>query len=111
MASVVIQLNESSPDKHRAVLRNIKNLMDEMPDLHVELVVHGEGIALVTHGSEMAEPVSQLIDRNVTVAVCKNTLKMKKIDETTLLPGMTFVDAGIAELVRRQMEGYAYVKP
>ncbi|MCL5116182.1 MAG: DsrE family protein [Firmicutes bacterium] len=111
MAGVVFQLNEGSAQKHRMVLRNIQNLLAEMPDLFVELVVHGEGLGIVlTSESTVAESLAVLSEKGVSVAVCRNSLKGKSLSEADLLPGMTVVNAGIARVVERQQEGFSYIK-
>lgn len=112
MAGVVFQLNESTPEKHQMVLRNIRNVKQEMPDLFVELVVHGAGLGLVLAShSTLAEEIAQLQSQGVRIAVCQNTMKGKNLTEADLLPGMTVVRAGIAEIIQRQQEGFSYVKP
>jgi len=42
--------------------------------------------------------------------VCENTLKQRKIDKSEILPEASFVPVGIAELVLKQEEGWAYIK-
>lgn len=110
---VVVHLDESSPEKHQEVLRNITNLLNDLgpEQTQVELVTHGPGIDLLLQGSSFAEQVRQLQDRGVVMAVCHNTLRGRSIPEERVLPGATVVPAGIGELVRRQREGWQYVRP
>ncbi|NMP21885.1 hypothetical protein HIJ39_05905 [Sulfobacillus sp. DSM 109850] len=94
------------------VLRNIVNLMHEMPDLFIELVVHGAGLSLaVATETTLKDEIADLQDKGVTIAVCQNTMQAQNLTASDLLPGMTMVRAGIAEIVRRQQEGFSYVKP
>lgn len=112
MAGAVIHLNDATPERHRTVLRNVRNLSEDMPSLAIEVVLHGDGVAVaVSHVSQVADIVLELQQRGVVVAVCQNTLRQQQIPESSLLPGMMLVPSGQGELVRRQLEGYAYVKP
>lgn len=110
---VVIHLDEASEEKHAAVLRNISHLREEMdPSLRIELVVHGPGITTVSlRGNPLSQALVDLMARGVVVAACENTLRQKDIDRVNLLEGVVTVPAGIAELVVRQQQGWAYVRP
>ncbi|PSR22552.1 MAG: hypothetical protein C7B45_06400 [Sulfobacillus acidophilus] len=112
MAGVVFHVNDAEPDRHKSVLRNVRNLLDDMPDLNIEVVLHGDGVVLaISETTSVAQDVLDLQQRGVVIAVCQNTLRQKQISESALLPGMTLVPSGQGELVRKQLEGYAYVKP
>ena len=43
-------------------------------------------------------------------AACENTMRKKKVTKEPLLPFVTTVDSGVAEVVRKQEEGWAYIK-
>ena len=108
----VFHLNESSPDKQRSALRNIQNLMAEMPDLPVELVVQGDAINMaVAKSSLLAEDIQELQQNGLLVTVCHNTMVAKKVHESDLLPDMTIVPSAVGRLVQRQHDGFSYIKP
>jgi intracellular sulfur oxidation DsrE/DsrF family protein len=109
---VVIHLDEGEPAKHEAVLRNIANLLDELgPGTAAELVVHGPGLDAVLDGAPHAAAVRDLLGKGVAVAACGNTMRQRSVPASRLIPGVRVVPAGIAELVRRQREGWSYVRP
>ena len=112
MSGVVVHLDEAEPDKHASVLRNIGNLLDELGDgTEIELVVHGPGLAAAITDSPHAARVRELLSRGVSVAACANTMREKHVSADALIEGVHVVPAGIAELVRKQREGWAYVRP
>lgn len=111
MAGVVFQINEESLEKQRGALRNLINLRAEMPDITVEVVVLGQGIGMVLREGPLANDVGALTQSGVRVAACRNTLRAMDIEDAALVPGVTCVPAGVAEIVRRQQEGYSYYKP
>lgn len=111
-AGVVVHLDEGGDDKHEAVLRNIAYLLDDLGgQLTVELVAQGPGIGVCLSDSPQADTVQALIGRGITVAACENTLRSKGIGIDRLAAGVVTVPAGIAELVRKQQLGWAYVRP
>lgn len=112
LAGVVVHLDESGDAKHQAVLRNVANLLDDLGEgTKVELVAHGAGIGLCLADSPQAEAVQGLIGRAVAVVACENTLRSQGIAPERLASGVLTVPAGIGELVRKQRQGWAYVRP
>jgi intracellular sulfur oxidation DsrE/DsrF family protein len=52
----------------------------------------------------------KLADAGVVFAACENTMKRKNLTKADLFDFATTVDAGVAEVVRRQEAGWSYVK-
>lgn len=109
---VVVHLDEADPAKHSAVLRNVSNLMDALgPDSDIELVIHGQAISILLPSSPHHETVRALQHRGLTVDACQNTLRSEHIDPEQIVADSVIVPSGIAHLVIRQREGWAYVRP
>lgn len=111
-SGAVIHLDEDGDAKHEAILRNIANLIEDLGgDLRIELVAHGPGISIALSEHSLVEHVRSLIDRGVVIVACENTLLIKNIDRSRLTQGVQTVPSGMGELVRKQQEGWAYVRP
>lgn len=109
---VLVHLDEASPEKHASVLLNISNLLNELDDeTQVELVVHGPGLLAVIAVAPHAAKLGELLTRGVTVAACANTMRGMNISIEALTDGVHIVPSGVAELVRRQRQGWAYLRP
>ncbi|NUU06964.1 DsrE family protein [Leifsonia sp. C5G2] len=109
---VVVHLDEADPAKHAAVLRNISNLIDALePGTEIELVVHGPAIGLLLPGNPHTETVQAMQLRGLTIDACQNTLRSEHIAPERLIPDAVIVPSGIAHLVVRQREGWAYLRP
>lgn len=109
---VLVHLDEAAPDKHASVLVNISNLLNELGDeTHVELVVHGPGLLAVIAVAPHSAKVGELLSRGVTVTACANTMRAMNISIDDLIDGVQVVPSGVAELVRRQRQGWAYLRP
>jgi intracellular sulfur oxidation DsrE/DsrF family protein len=110
---VVVHLDEADPARQRLVLANVTNLLADLGDElgPVELVVHGPGLDAVLVGSDLAAPLADLVSQGVVLAACANTLRARGLAESDLLEGVRLVPAGVGELVRRQRQGWAYLRP
>ena len=94
------------------MLRNIAHLLAELgEDTPVELVEHWPGTGRGLAGTPHATAVRELLDPGVAVAACGNTMRAQNVAADQLIAGVRVVPAGIAQLVRRQREGWAYVRP
>lgn len=107
-----MHVDEDDEDKHAAALRNVSNLLDDLgEETEVEVVAHSGGIGLCLSDSPQADTVQTLIGRGVVIAACQNTLRGRGVDHERLAQGVVTVAAGIGELVRKQRDGWSYVRP
>ena len=61
--------------------------------------------------SEWEQQINELLENGVVIAACQNALNAQKIIKEDLIDQITIVPAGVVELVIRQNEGFAYIKP
>ncbi len=106
---VIFHLNEE--DKTNEVLANIRNLRKDMEGVEIELLVNGMAVRDFVQDSNYEGRVETMVKDGNFVKVCSNSLKGLRIDEEELLEGVDIVPAGVSELVRKQEEGWAYIKP
>ena len=110
LPGVVVHAPEGDPPRGEAVVRNVAHLRPALDaSTALELVAHGPGLALLRREGALADAVGAL--DGVTLVACANTMARLGLEVTDLLPGVVVVPAGIAHLVRRQAEGWAYVRP
>jgi len=108
---IVFHLATSDTLAHKALAKQVANVLDYWKNAQIEVVVHNNGIGFMKKNeAKTAKEIEALKARGVTFAVCENTLKQRKIDKSEILPGAVFVPVGIAELVLKQEDGWAYIK-
>lgn len=108
---IVFHLATSDTLAHKALAKQVANVLDYWKNAQIEVVVHNNGIGFMKKNeAKTAKEIASLKARGVTFAVCENTLKQRKIDKSEILPEAVFVPVGIAELVLKQEEGWAYIK-
>lgn len=109
---VVMHLSEGPADKHRAVLRNALNLLPGLPaGTPVEVVVHGEALSLALPGAPAADALAEAQDADVTLVVCRNSMRSSHVTDDDLVPGAVVVPSGVGHLAARQFDGWAYLRP
>lgn len=112
MTGVVVQVAEGEAERHSAILRNVLNLTADLgATVPVEVVAHGPGVQLLTGESGLDAEVAQVIAAGVRLVACCNTLRAQELTAEDLLPGVGTVPSGVGHLARRQLEGWAYLRP
>jgi intracellular sulfur oxidation DsrE/DsrF family protein len=108
---VVFQLTTSDTAAYRALTRQIGNVLTHWPTAKIEVVVHNRGIGFMRKDQSVLEAeIQAFTDKGVVFAVCENTLKQQKLSKDQILPQAIFVPVGLAEIITRQEEGWAYIK-
>lgn len=111
---VVLELTESASGKAQIVLGNIHHLLTELgaEGAEIELVAHSDGIvALYRRRNAQTEAIDRLATQGVRFLACRTTMKSRGLTEEDILPVAQVVPSGITEVVRRQEEGWCYVRP
>jgi len=108
---VVLHIN--TPTKMTMLVNNVINLRHVLgKDADIRVVVNGPAVARFTTLSESRNQLDQILQQNASVAVCSYALKNKKISKELLYEGTQYLeDGGVANLVKLQQQGYAYIKP
>lgn len=110
---VVFQVSDSDPARWNLALNNVRNLQTELPDdeSDIEVVVYGPGIGMLKGDSAVAHRIADALKNGVKVVACENTMKSMKLTYADMLPAIGYVPAGVVEIVRKQQQGYSYVRP
>ena len=111
---VVYQLNTDDPKVISGALRNISNALKDprlKGKLKVELVAYSGGWEVFNKDNDYTEKLLELKKKGVILAQCRNTLEERNIDRSQILPFVSIVPSGNGELIIRQAQGWAIVKP
>ena len=111
---VVFQVSDNDPAKWGLALNNIRNVQDDLGGsdaVDVELVAYGPGIGILKGDSPMAKRIADALKSGVKVVACENTMKAQKLVYADMLPDIGYVPAGVVELMRKQQQGWAYIRP
>ena len=99
-------------DQQAHAVSNVKNLLadDSAGVEDVMLVANGDGVLLLTNDSAQREAVTSLAEDGVSFRACENSLGRWDLSADDVLAGVETVPAGVGEVVKREAEGYEYVK-
>jgi len=117
---VLIHVTENDAARLGQALEEIDELMRhyqrENEIARVEVVANGRGLDLLrSDTSGFAERIAALQREhgNLVFAACQNTMDRLKREQgvvVRLLPGVIVIDSGMAELMRRQHQGWTYLQ-
>ena len=110
---VVFQVSDADPAKWNLALNNARNVQEDLGKdaVAIEIVAYGPGIGMLKMDSVAGPRVSEAIGAGVAVVACENTMRAQKIVRDDMLPKIGYVMAGVVELVQKQKEGWAYIRP
>lgn len=115
---VAFQITENNPKKMNLVLNNAFNVIKYygVGNVEVEIVAYGKGLDIFHKDTVVADRLRGLhAFGGVTYAVCKNTMKKRKIKMGDLLNESfvqdAIVPAGVVRLMELQQQGYSYIRP
>jgi intracellular sulfur oxidation DsrE/DsrF family protein len=109
----VVEVAVEGSAQWESVLNNIENLQKAFaPDpTEVEVVAHGKGLAMLQKANAaQSERMAKLAAAGVTFAACENTMRRMKVQKSDLFDFVITVDSGVAEVVRKQEAGWAYLE-
>lgn len=110
---VVFQVSDPAAGKWNLALNNAKNVQDALgkDNVDVEIVVYGPGIDMLKLDSEVGNRINKAVTEGVQIVACENTMAAKKLTKADMLPSISYVPGGVIELMKRQKEGWAYIRP
>lgn len=110
---LVIQVSDADPGKWKLALNNARNVQQDLgkQNVEIELVAYGPGIGMLKMESEAAPGVIQAMTDGVRVVACENTMRNQKLKREDMQGGIGYVGAGVVEIMQKQREGWAYLRP
>ena len=110
---VIIQVSDADPKKWALALNNAKNVQTDLgaDKSEIEIVAYGPGIGMLKADAEIANRIEEAVASGVRVVACENTMRNQKIGRDDMHKNIEYVAAGVVELMRRQQQGYAYIRP
>ena len=119
-AKVLFHVSDGNPEHLTTVLDEVENLMkfyrQTNQKARVEVITNGGGLSLLMAGvSPHAERIQRMQKeyRDLTFVACQNTIDRIQQElglHAKLLPGVVVIDSGVAQLMRRQHQGWAYIQ-
>jgi intracellular sulfur oxidation DsrE/DsrF family protein len=109
---VLFAVTSADPADWGMTMGNIRNLREGLkPDtVQVEVVAYGPGIAMLKKDSTVAADIKELEAAGVVFLACANAMRHHQLTLADMLEGVASTPAGIVEVVRKQEQGWVYIK-
>ena len=110
---VVMQVSDNDPAKWNLALNNARNLQADLgaKNVEIEIVAYGPGISMLKSDSVVGNRIGEALSSGVRVEACENTMRGQKLAKADMLTGIGYVPAGVVEIMQRQQQGWAYLRP
>jgi intracellular sulfur oxidation DsrE/DsrF family protein len=109
---IVIQVSNSDPKIWNQVLNNLENLQEGFgkDNVQIEVVAYGFGIGMLKLDAVVGGRVTDAVKSGVGLMACEVTMRKQKLTRADMHPGIGYVPGGIIEIVKRQQQGWSYIK-
>lgn len=117
MAKLNVLFHVNEEDRFEVLLLNVINFLKDAGKDKGDVVVLANGPSVKAYADiEMIQEMKELSGKGVRFLACRNAInemcsEWACIEEDKLPAFVTIVPAGITEVIRKQHDGYAYVKP
>ena len=110
---VIFQVSDADPAKWALALNNARNVQAELgkENVLIEIVAYGPGLGMLKAESKVEARLAQALEDNVGLIACENTMHSTKTTKADMYSGISYVSAGVTHLMKRQREGWAYIRP
>jgi intracellular sulfur oxidation DsrE/DsrF family protein len=110
---VIFQVSDNDPVKWNLALNNARNVQADLgkENVQVEIVAYGPGLNMLLRESKVEGRLAEALDDNVVLLACENTMQNTKKTREDMYGGISYVPAGVTHLMKRQREGWAYIRP
>ena len=110
---VVLQVSDADPAKWSLALNNAKNIQHDLgkDNVQIEIVAYGPGLGMLKADSKVAPRLAEALDNSIGLLACENTMRNTKTTRADMYSGIAYVDAGVVHIMKREREGWAYVRP
>jgi intracellular sulfur oxidation DsrE/DsrF family protein len=108
----VFQLTEPEGEAWDMLIPHVENSRAALANegLEVEVVFFGPGLnMLLKKNKKYEEALKRLADAGVKLSACQNAMRFLNVKSEDLFPFASEVDSGVAQLIRRQEAGWAYI--
>jgi len=112
-SKVVFQVSDADAGKWNLALNNAKNVQQELgaDKVEIEIVAYGPGIGMLKADAPTNSRVLEAAKSGIKVVACENTMTVQKLTKADMNPVISYVPAGVVELMRLHSEGWAYIRP
>lgn len=109
---IIMQLSSNDTLVWKGLMNNLRNLKAGWGDsVAIEVVVHGPGLDLLTRNKTTQQgQITQFKKAGISFQACENSMLERKVPKEAMIAEAGYVKMAMAEIVRKQEEGWSYIK-
>lgn len=113
VAKVKALFHIDEKEKWSLLLINVRNLLlsCEKEDLEIEVMANADAVEAYTEDFELSNVMRKQNAKGIRFVACDNAIKAHNMKREEILDFVELVPVGVLEIVERQQEGFAYIKP
>lgn len=110
---VIIQVSDGDPKTWKQALNVVRNVQNAYgkDNVEIEVVAFGHGIGMLMMDSVVGNRVDDALKAGIQVNACQNTMRGRKLSKDEMLPNIGYVPAGVIQIIARQRQGWAVLRP
>ena len=110
---VVFQVSDNDAARWQLALNNARNVQADLgkDNVQIEIVAYGPGLNMLKAESKVQGGLAAALDDSVGLIACENTMHNTHVTRDDMYAGISYVQAGVTHLMKRQQEGWAYIRP
>jgi len=108
----LFQITDNDPARWNLILNNMANLRDGVggEGAEIELVAYGPGLLMLKADSPVKERLAEALKSGVKINACQQTMRGMKFVPGDMVPDIGYVPSGVVEVMRKQQQGWAYIR-
>lgn len=111
---IVAHITSGETGDWQTALRNLKKLARNdsvsAPPESIHVVVNGSAVRFLLAATPEGDRIPRIAAAGVDIGACANSLERLGFGPDELAEGVRVTDSGVAEVVRLQQQGCAYLK-
>jgi intracellular sulfur oxidation DsrE/DsrF family protein len=108
----LFQVTDNDPARWNMILNNMTNLREGVGSegADIELVAYGPGILMLKADSPAKQRIAEALKSGVQVNACQHTMHGMQLAPQDMLPEIGYVPSGVVEVMKKQQQGWAYIR-
>ena len=108
----LFQVTDNDPARWNLILNNMSALREDVGSegAEIELVAYGPGLNMLKADSPVKQRIAEALKSGVKINACQNTMQGMKLTPADILPDVGYVPSGVVEVMRKQQQGWAYIR-
>jgi intracellular sulfur oxidation DsrE/DsrF family protein len=108
----LFQVTDDDPARWNLILNNVRAIREGVGSegIEIEIVAYGPGIQMLKDDSSVKQRLAEAMKAGAKVNACQNTMNSMKLSPADMLPEIGYVPSGVVEVMRKQQQGWAYIR-